>query len=467
MAHPMGETAPEAVRIDFDRRIELEFHGARITSDGGLLAYGELDDALGLIDLATAALSDGRRGRNTRHRLAGCLRQSMFGRLAGHEDVNDAGRLVRDPAMRAVVDGEGLDHGAVSTSRMGRFETEGLVYHMFLGIVPSLEQLAAKARWVGQLAFLVVEAQALGLDRASTENLAGIMEGNPMLATIADILESKGTALKTVAATDSVASAVEQMAELNIGALPVVDGDRLVGIFSERDVIRRVVDRRLDPDATNVAEVMTSNPVSGQSRMGIFEALRMMSDRRFRHLPVVDGERLIGMVSMGDVIVSAPVLGAAHPIVLAALALGVPSAPIDAGEMGRSGTNFQHVLKFEPVEIADTDGHIVAVYEQHGLTLLADGEIARFKNNGTSDCVNGEGVHRGYWITTFQGGSTTTTLYEGVSENTTEGRIGTGTYKYVNGTGRFAGIQGTGSYRGTHYDTMSIYEWEETITLPD
>ena len=64
------------------------------------IAYRELDDALGLTALAGALLSDGRRGKNTRHVLAGLLRQSVFGRLAGYEDVNDADRLARDPAMR-------------------------------------------------------------------------------------------------------------------------------------------------------------------------------------------------------------------------------------------------------------------------------------------------------------------------------------------------------------------------------
>jgi hypothetical protein len=126
MAYPMGEAKLEPLRVDFDRRIKLEFHGARITSDGGLLAYGELDDAVGLLDMAAAALSDGRRGKNTRHRLAGLLRQSVFGRLAGYEDVNDAERLARDPAMRAIVGREGLDRAAASSSQMGRFETEWL-----------------------------------------------------------------------------------------------------------------------------------------------------------------------------------------------------------------------------------------------------------------------------------------------------------------------------------------------------
>jgi hypothetical protein len=102
--HPAGEADDGSLRVDFDRRLRLEFRGSRITSDAGLLAYRELDDALGLTDVAGAALSECRRGRNTRHLLTGLLRQSVFGRLAGYEDVNDADRLAHDPAMRAVVD---------------------------------------------------------------------------------------------------------------------------------------------------------------------------------------------------------------------------------------------------------------------------------------------------------------------------------------------------------------------------
>ncbi len=126
MEHPAGETDDGSLRVGFDRRLKLEFRGSRITSDAGLLAYRELDDALGLTDLAAGVLSDSRRGKNTRHMLAGLLRQSVFGRLAGYEDVNDAERLAHDPAMRAVVDRRGLDRAAASASQMGRFETEWL-----------------------------------------------------------------------------------------------------------------------------------------------------------------------------------------------------------------------------------------------------------------------------------------------------------------------------------------------------
>lgn len=126
MAHPAGEADSGVSRLDFDRRLKLEFHGANVTSDAGLLAYRELDDALGLTALAGALLSDGRRGKNTRHVLAGLLRQSVFGRLAGYEDVNDADRLARDPAMRWVVGGHAVAKQAASASQIGRFETEWL-----------------------------------------------------------------------------------------------------------------------------------------------------------------------------------------------------------------------------------------------------------------------------------------------------------------------------------------------------
>jgi len=123
MEHSTGESDNGSLRVDFDRRLGLEFHGSRITSDAGLLAYRELDDSLGLTDLAGAVLSECRRGKNTRHLLTGLFRQSVFGRLAGYEDVNNADRLAHHPAMRAVVDRGGLDRRAASTSQMGRFET--------------------------------------------------------------------------------------------------------------------------------------------------------------------------------------------------------------------------------------------------------------------------------------------------------------------------------------------------------
>ena len=98
MGHPEGES----MRMDFEGGIKLEFHGAKVTSDGGLLAYRELDDALGLFDAVSTALSDQRTGRNIQHAMPTLLRQSIYSRLAGYEDVNDAERLSVDPVMRAL-----------------------------------------------------------------------------------------------------------------------------------------------------------------------------------------------------------------------------------------------------------------------------------------------------------------------------------------------------------------------------
>jgi hypothetical protein len=125
MADPTGETKGEALRLDFDRRLTLQFRGSAITSDSGLLAY-QLDDVLALTMSGGERLAEARTGKNRRHLLVGLLRQSVFGRLAGYEDVNDAERLCHDPAMRWVVGGGAPMGRAASASQMGRFETEWL-----------------------------------------------------------------------------------------------------------------------------------------------------------------------------------------------------------------------------------------------------------------------------------------------------------------------------------------------------
>src|SRR3954464_15045829 len=121
-----GEAQDAAVGLTFDRRLKLEFHGTKVTSDGGLLACRKLDDALGLSETAGDVLTDTRTGANGRHTLLGQFRQSVFGRLAGYEDVNDADRLAHDPAMRGAVGGRAVSKAAASASQMGRFETEVL-----------------------------------------------------------------------------------------------------------------------------------------------------------------------------------------------------------------------------------------------------------------------------------------------------------------------------------------------------
>ena len=126
MAHPAGESNGGALRLDFDRRIMLQFCGSVVTSDAGLLPYRELDDVLGLTVIAGNSLADARTGKNGRHALVGLLRQSVFSRLAGYEDVNDAERLRHDPAMRRIVGGKASHSCAASPSQIGRFETQWL-----------------------------------------------------------------------------------------------------------------------------------------------------------------------------------------------------------------------------------------------------------------------------------------------------------------------------------------------------
>jgi hypothetical protein len=126
MELPAGETELGDIRVGFDRRLKLEFHGSHITSDAGLLPFRDLDDALGLTEIAATALSDIRIGKNGRHSLIAQFRQSLFGRVAGYEDVNDADRLAKDPAMRWIVGGRAIANHAASTSQMARFETEVL-----------------------------------------------------------------------------------------------------------------------------------------------------------------------------------------------------------------------------------------------------------------------------------------------------------------------------------------------------
>jgi hypothetical protein len=138
-----GEAQSGPLRLQFNRSVKLAFQGASLSSDGDLLLHRELDDALDLTDAAAGLIGDPRTGRNGRRRLAGLLRQSIFSRLACHEDVNDADRLRRDPVMRRLVGGRAVKRGAASASAMGRFETAMLARPETLAALADLP-----GRWI-------------------------------------------------------------------------------------------------------------------------------------------------------------------------------------------------------------------------------------------------------------------------------------------------------------------------------
>ncbi len=114
------------------------------------------------------------------------------------------------------------------------------------------------------------------------------------------VVAKKGSAVETVAPGDRVSDAVERMHEKGIGALPVIEGDKVVGIFTERDALYRVIHGKLDAGSIPVSQVMTKDPDSVLPEMSVIDAMRMVNEKRFRHLPLVKDGKLVGLVSSGD-----------------------------------------------------------------------------------------------------------------------------------------------------------------------
>ena len=124
------------------------------------------------------------------------------------------------------------------------------------------------------------------------------------MESISQLLDLKGHNVWSVAPQDQVFEAIRVMAEKGVGALLVIDNDRLVGIVSERDYARKVILVGKSSKSTHVEEIMTADPVTVTPRQSVDECLSIMTARKFRHLPVVDGDELVGVLSLGDLVKS-------------------------------------------------------------------------------------------------------------------------------------------------------------------
>ena len=123
---------------------------------------------------------------------------------------------------------------------------------------------------------------------------------NGTFETLGSLLDEQNPLIHSVRPDVSVTECVRRMNELSIGAMLVMEDDQLRGIFTERDAITRVLGAGLDPVATTVAGVMTENPVCVSSSTTLEEAMSIVTNQRIRHLPVVEDDKVLGMVSSGD-----------------------------------------------------------------------------------------------------------------------------------------------------------------------
>ncbi|MGA2446287.1 MAG: CBS domain-containing protein [Opitutaceae bacterium] len=123
-----------------------------------------------------------------------------------------------------------------------------------------------------------------------------------MNTSISVLLERKGASVFSVPLNVTAAEAVQEMNRHKVGAVLIMDGGRLAGIFTERDVLSRVVAAGLDPKTTPMERVMTREPITVASTTTIEEVMALFTNKRFRHLPVVDGGRLVGLISIGDIL---------------------------------------------------------------------------------------------------------------------------------------------------------------------
>ncbi len=123
-----------------------------------------------------------------------------------------------------------------------------------------------------------------------------------MQTTVRDLLKRKSVSLKSVIETDSVLRAVEQLVEHNISAVLVLDGAELVGIVTERDIARNLALSQTSASETPVSRIMTRDVLFVRPEHSIEECMALMTERRIRHLPVMDGTRLMGILSIRDLV---------------------------------------------------------------------------------------------------------------------------------------------------------------------
>jgi hypothetical protein len=159
----VGEAQNRPFRLSFNSSLKIDFQGSRVTSDGGLVLVRELDERLGSSELVDRHLSDSRREKNIQLPLADLLRQSIYSRLAGYEDVNDAALVSQDPTFRLIGSRKIWERGAALTSRLQSFETEVLTQE------ETLAGLAALNRELLVKAEAIDSPRRLVLDMDSTE----------------------------------------------------------------------------------------------------------------------------------------------------------------------------------------------------------------------------------------------------------------------------------------------------------
>ena len=122
------------------------------------------------------------------------------------------------------------------------------------------------------------------------------------MSTIKQILDTKGYAVWSIHPQESVFAAIQQMAEKEVGALVVLEGDAVVGIISERDYARKVILKGRSAHETVVRDIMTPHVICARLDQSIEECMSIVTERRIRHLPVLDSGRLVGIISIGDLV---------------------------------------------------------------------------------------------------------------------------------------------------------------------